>query len=170
MHYRLLCLLVCVLPLTGVAQEWDVPAPQKFEKTQVCLGNISHPLTVELADSQEQQARGLMQRESLGEYQGMWFRYPYQRPGYSGFWMYQTLIPLDIAYLDQQGRIVKTFTMRPCRSDDPRECRSYSPGETYWSVLEMNAGFFAEHQVRMGDQLRVAKNGSCAAENNKNSL
>lgn len=167
MNYRLLFILVSMLPLSSVAQEWEVPQPQEFKKTQVCLGNIQEPLTVELADSQEQQARGLMQRESLGENQGMWFRYPYERPGYSGFWMYQTLIPLDIAYLDKQGRIVKTFTMRPCRSDDPRECRSYSPGENYWSVLEVNAGFFAEHSVRMGDQLSVAKQGSCASKDNK---
>ena len=91
----------------------------------------------------------------------MWFRYGNERPGYSGFWMYQTLIPLDIAYLDRQGRIVKTFTMRPCGSDDPTQCRSYSPGKNYWSVLEVNGGFFAEHDIRMGDQLRKAEGESC---------
>ncbi|MRJ43830.1 DUF192 domain-containing protein [Idiomarina loihiensis] len=161
MNYRVLFILISALPFCSLAQQWNVPEPQEFDKTEVCLGELEQPLTVELADNQQQQARGLMQRESLGEYNGMWFRYGNERPGYSGFWMYQTLIPLDIAYLDRQGRIVKTFTMRPCGSDDPTQCRSYSPGKNYWSVLEVNGGFFAEHDIRMGDQLRQTEGESC---------
>jgi len=161
MNYRGLLILISTLSFCSVAQQWNVPEPQQFDKTQVCLGELKQPLTVELAETKEQQARGLMQRESLAEYNGMWFRYSNERPGYSGFWMYQTLIPLDIAYLDKQGRIVKTFTMRPCGSDDPTQCRSYSPGKNYWSVLEVNGGFFAEHDIRMGDQLSEAEDGSC---------
>lgn len=168
MNHRLLFFLVSIVSFGSVAQQWNVPEPQEFDRTQVCLGAIEQPLTVELADSQAQQARGLMQRESLGTYEGMWFRYRNERPGYSGFWMYQTLIPLDIAYLDKNRRIVKTFTMRPCTSKDPGNCRSYSPDESYWSVLEVNAGFFAEKGVRIGDQLRKAESGSCALESDKN--
>ena len=168
MKLRLLFILISVVSFSSEAQQWDVPEPQEFEKTKVCLGDIQQLLNVEMADSQAQQARGLMQRESLGAYEGMWFRYGNERPGYSGFWMYQTLIPLDIAYLDKNRRIVKTFTMRPCKSDDPRNCRSYSPGKSYWSVLEVNAGFFAENEIRMGDQLRKAENGSCSPVSDKN--
>jgi|TARA_R100000687_G_scaffold1350_4_gene2447 hypothetical protein len=170
MNYRVFFALIFMLPFCVQAQQWQVPEPQEFDTTQVCLGDLSQPLTVELADTQEQHARGLMQRESLGKYNGMWFRYGQERPGYSGFWMYQTLIPLDIAYLDKNRRIVKTFTMRPCGSNDPNNCRSYSPGKRYWSVLEVNAGFFAEHGIRTGDQLNKSPDGNCesAKENNNN--
>ena len=164
------CLLVSatMLSMSAAAQQWSVPAPQEFEKTTICMEGVDSPLSVELADTQPQQARGLMQRESLGEYEGMWFRYNHERPGYSGFWMYQTLIPLDIAYLNKHGEIVKTFTMRPCRSTDPSQCKSYSPGKPYWSVLEVNAGFFSEHDIRLGDKVSLAsENGSCIT-NNKN--
>ncbi|MCK7458687.1 DUF192 domain-containing protein [Idiomarina aminovorans] len=168
MKHQRLFILLSVISFSGVAQQWNVPEPQEFDKTEVCLGDIQQPLKVELADSQAQQARGLMQRESLGAYEGMWFRYGNERPGYSGFWMYQTLMPLDIAYLDKNRRIVKTFTMRPCKSEDPRNCRSYSPGKSYWSVLEVNAGFFAENEIRMGDQLRKAENDNCSPASDKN--
>ncbi|WP_205702575.1 DUF192 domain-containing protein [Idiomarina sp. 29L] len=157
--------LMAILALVSVSawsQQWSVPAPQQFDRAVACLEGVQSPLLVELADTQAQQARGLMQREYLGKYEGMLFRYDHKRPGYGGFWMYQTLIPLDIAYLDKQGKIVKTFTMRPCGSNDPNQCRSYSPGKPYWSVLEVNAGFFEEHNVRLGDRIYLAdENGSC---------
>lgn len=140
---------------TAMAQQWRVPAPQSFEKTAICLGQLEQPLTVELADTTAQHARGLMGREQLGDYEGMLFRYPQVRSGSSGFWMYQTLIPLDIAYLNERGEIVKTFTMLPCGSDDPNQCRSYAPGKNYQYALEMNAGFFAEYDIRMGDRVTI---------------
>ncbi|HAR56996.1 MAG TPA: DUF192 domain-containing protein [Idiomarina baltica] len=143
------------LSVSAVAQQWSVPEPQNFEQGHVCLEGVEQPITVEFADSMAQQARGLMQRTELGEYSGMLFRYPNQRPGGSGFWMYQTLIPLDIAYLAKDGSIVKTFTMMPCGSDDPRQCRSYAPGEPYYNVLELNAGFLAKHDIRMGDRVHI---------------
>lgn len=153
----LLVSAITVSALSGsvLAQQWQVPAAQTFDKTAICLGNLQQPLQVELADTQAQHARGLMQREQLGEFEGMLFRYGSVRPGSSGFWMYQTLIPLDIAYLNSRGEIVKTYTMLPCGSDDPSQCRSYVPGENYQFALEMNAGFFAEHDIRMGDRVTI---------------
>ncbi|PYE35556.1 hypothetical protein DFP83_101445 [Idiomarina fontislapidosi] len=147
--------LVSALSSGALAQQWSVPQPQEFEQGYVCLEGVSQPIQVEFADTVAQQARGLMERTELGEYSGMLFRYPSERPGGSGFWMYQTLIPLDIAYLAEDGSIVKTFTMMPCGSDDPRQCRSYAPGEPYHDVLELNAGFLAKHDIRMGDHVQV---------------
>lgn len=143
------------LPGLANSQQWHVPEPQEFDQTKVCLGSMQQPLSVELADKPAQHARGLMGRTSLDDYQGMLFRYQNLRPGNSGFWMYQTLIPLDIAYLNSQGEILKTFTMMPCGSDNPRQCRSYAPGKNYQFALEMKAGFFADHNIRLGDKLTV---------------
>lgn len=148
-------IIVLAVSRSGAAQQWQVPAAQEFDKTTICLGNLQQPLQIELADTQAQHARGLMQREQLGEFEGMLFRYASERRGNAGFWMYQTLIPLDIAYLNSRGEIIKTFTMLPCGSDDPSQCRSYAPGKTYQFALEMNAGFFAEHDIRMGDRVTI---------------
>ncbi|MGM0525537.1 MAG: DUF192 domain-containing protein [Pseudomonadota bacterium] len=163
---RLVLFIASVLLISAgsYAQNWRVPSAQNFEQTMICLGDLEQPLTVELADKPAQHARGLMQRESLGEFSGMLFRYPEVRNGETGFWMYQTLIPLDIAYLNEQQEIVKTFTMLPCGSDNPSKCRSYAPGKPYQFALEMNAGFFAEHDIRMGDKVNIV--GQQEAESN----
>lgn len=126
-----------------------------YEVTHLCLANKQQPvLQVEIADTFGKRARGLMYREQLAENHGMWFMYQTERPGYSGFWMHNTLIPLDIAYLDKEMRVVKTFTMQPCTSKNPRNCPSYRPNANYWSALEMNAGYFIEHDIKVGTQLQ----------------
>ena len=65
----------------------------------------------------------------------MVFVYPEAHRG--GYWMKDTLIPLDIAFSDARGKILRIFTMQPCRRDP---CRIYDPGVAYRSALEVNAG------------------------------
>ncbi|EKE84726.1 DUF192 domain-containing protein [Idiomarina xiamenensis] len=142
-----------------------VPAPTEYAKQSICIAELSQPLTVELADNWQQRARGLMQRESLADNAGMWFRYNEKRPGNSGFWMYQTLLPLDIAFFDQQQRIVSIITMPPCASEDPGQCPSYAPGHDYYSALETNAGFFSAHGITVGDKLYTESHGDCELPN-----
>ena len=73
----------------------------------------------------------------------MAFLYPEAHRG--GYWMKDTLIPLDIAFADGRGKILRIFTMQPCRSDP---CRIYDPEVAYRSVLEVNAGSFRRWRVR----------------------
>ncbi|KFZ29801.1 hypothetical protein IDAT_01515 [Pseudidiomarina atlantica] len=131
-----------------------------YDTTQLCQVGVSGqpPMQVEIADNFDKRARGLMHRTELAPHHGMWFVYNEERPGYSGFWMYNTKIALDIAYLDAQMRVVKTFTMRPCTSVNSRNCPSYRPGTNYKSALEMPAGYFAEHGIREGVQLQQCEN------------
>lgn len=158
------CLTVSLLLCsTMVIAQNDYNLPEvDFASTQVCVGEHPQALTVELADSFQQRARGLMARTELGEHEGMWFRYNQQRPGSNGFWMYQTLLPLDIAYLDGWQRVVKIMTMEPCPHSQASMCQSYRPGVPYYGALEMNAGYFAEHNIQVGDKLREADDGNCA--------
>lgn len=65
--------------------------------------------------------------------------------------MYRTRIPLDIAFIDARGRIAAIETMQPCRSDSPADCPATLAGVTYVAALEVNAGFFAEHGIGLGD-------------------
>jgi uncharacterized protein len=110
-------------------------------------------MVVELAEREEQRAYGLMERSALDDDAGMLFLYPTEQPGSSGFWMYRTRIPLDIAFLDGDGVIVRILRMEPCPSPEPRWCPTYAPGAPYRAALEANAGFFGRRGVREGDRV-----------------
>ena len=105
-------------------------------------------LKVELARTQAERQQGLMGRRSLGAKAGMVFLY--SEPHRGGYWMKDTLIPLDIAFADARGKILRIFTMQPCRRDP---CRIYDPGVAYRSALEVNAGAFRRWRVRTGDRI-----------------
>jgi uncharacterized protein len=107
-------------------------------------------LNVELARTAAARQQGLMNRRSLGARAGMVFLYPADHR--SPFWMRNTLIPLDIAFADARGKILRILTMQPCRRDP---CRIYDPKVAYRTALEVNAGSFRRWDVRAGDRLRV---------------
>ena len=105
---------------------------------------------VEIARTRAEREVGLMNRRSLPARAGMVFLYPEAHRG--GYWMKDTLIPLDIAFADARGRILRILTMQPCRRDP---CRIYDPNVAYRAALEVNAGSFRRWQVRAGDRITV---------------
>jgi uncharacterized membrane protein (UPF0127 family) len=107
-------------------------------------------IVVEVADTDAERQRGLMQRTSLAADAGMVFVFPSETAG--GFWMKNTLIPLSIAFYDADGRIVRILDMEPCRREP---CRIYDPGVAYVGALEVNQGAFRRWNVSEGDRLRV---------------
>jgi uncharacterized membrane protein (UPF0127 family) len=107
-------------------------------------------LKVELARTPAERERGLMNRRSLAAKAGMVFLYSEAHRG--GYWMKDTLIPLDIAFYDARGRILRIFTMQPCRRDP---CRIYDPKVAYRAALEVNAGSFRRWHVQAGDRIAV---------------
>jgi uncharacterized protein len=117
------------------------------------------PLHVELAETPDQRALGLMERNSLPADAGMLFTYNEPQPAEAGFWMFRTRIPLDIAFLDPEGSIVAIRAMEPCPSPDPRWCESYAPGVPYQYALEVNRGFFQQHGVGIGDRVVLPRDG-----------
>lgn len=116
-----------------------------------------HRLDVEVARTPAQRQQGLMEREHLPEQSGMLFRFEQEQPAGNAFWMYRTLIPLDIAFIDKAGRIVAINTMPPCESETPRDCPSYPAGAPYYTALEVNGGYFAERGIQVGDCVSVPK-------------
>ncbi len=104
-----------------------------------------HEVRAEVADSDEERRRGLMGRDSLPEDHGMLFVYPEQRT--LSFWMRNTRIPLDIAFIDRSGVIVDVQTMQP---ETEELHRSRQPA---LYALEMEAGWFEEHGVDVGDRV-----------------
>ncbi|MDB4879028.1 MAG: hypothetical protein JWL60_474 [Gemmatimonadetes bacterium] len=119
-------------------------------------------LRVELAVTPEQRTMGLMERHQLDERAGMLFVHDTIQSADAGFWMFRTLIPLDIAFLDESGVIRSIRTMTPCVSTLAQGCPTYAPGVPYRHALEVNAGFFARLGFAVGDSvdLRAARSRS----------
>lgn len=102
---------------------------------------------VEVAAVQESRARGLGGRESLDDDDGMLFIYPDARE--RSFWMKDCLIPLDIAYLDDERRIFQIGTVPPPRPGSNEIPRFPSKAPARY-VLEMRAGWFREKGIGPG--------------------
>lgn len=101
-----------------------------------------HTLTVELADAPDERVRGLMYRDTLGADAGMLF--VYDDLAERRFWMKDTRIPLSIAYLDADARIVKIADLQPL---DETGVPSGRPARY---ALEVNQGWFAKNGVTEG--------------------
>lgn len=102
-------------------------------------------VTAEIADTPALRERGLMGREYLEEDHGMLFVYPDEQP--RSFWMRNTPIALDIAFLDGNGIIINIETMEP---HDDESTLSAAPA---MYALEMEAGWFEAHGVAAGDRV-----------------
>ena len=114
-------------------------------------------VSLELAQAPKERQKGLMGREFLEANSGMLFQYQErQRPDH-GFWMYQTLIPLDIAYLDANGVIGNIRQMTPCASPNGAKCPTYPSGVEFLSAVEMDLGFFEAHGIAIGDRLTLGE-------------
>ena len=108
-----------------------------------------HRFTVEVAATAEQQARGMMFRRSLGLNEGMLF--PYSPSLQVGFWMKNTLIPLDMIFIRSDGTIVRIATARPL------DLHSVDSGEPIGAVLEIPGGRAAELGIKEGDVAEWAR-------------
>ena len=104
-------------------------------------------LEVELADGPDQRSRGLMFRQSLPDSAGMLFRYAFDTRG--GFWMQNTYVPLSIAFIDGDGRIVDILEMEPLTTE------VHTPRVAYRWALEVHQGWYEAHGVGGGDLVRL---------------
>jgi uncharacterized membrane protein (UPF0127 family) len=107
-------------------------------------------LTLEVAVSSAARACGLSGRTSLAPDRGMLFVMPQSKP--VAFWMHDTELALSIAFLDEQGRIVDIQTMQAEQSNVLHR----SPGPVRYA-LEVNKGWFARHQVKVGDIVQLPR-------------
>jgi hypothetical protein len=109
-------------------------------------GERTHRFTVEVARTSEQQARGLMFRRSLRPDEGMIF--PFEMPRLASFWMRNTLIPLDMIFIREDGTIA-----RIAANTVPHSEESVTSGEPVASVLEIRGGRAAELGISEGDRV-----------------
>lgn len=116
-------------------------------------GERRHALSVEIAREPRERSRGLMDRETLPAEAGMLFVYPREQPPQGAFWMRNTLIPLAIAFLGGDGEIRAIKHMAPCPGERASDCPSYPAGVAFRAALEVNDGYFAARDIRIGDRV-----------------
>jgi uncharacterized membrane protein (UPF0127 family) len=102
---------------------------------------------VEIAATDAERERGLMERTALAEDAGMLF--VFDREQQLSFWMKDTLIPLSIAYINESGRIVDIQDMQPL---DETPHPSTEPAKY---ALEVNQDFFNEHGIEVGNKVSL---------------
>ena len=109
----------------------------------IAVGQTS--MLVELAYEPKTRAQGLMYRDSLASDEGMLFMYPDAKP--RSFWMKNTRMPLSIAFVDPDGKILSIQHMRPLSTKN-----TVCPEPAQYA-LEVNKGWFKANDVKVGDQI-----------------
>jgi hypothetical protein len=131
----LLCLLAALLPAS--AQVSRLPTVQ--------LTAGIHLITAELAVNDATRARGLMFRQSLPANHGMLFIF--ESKAVHCMWMRNTLIPLSVAFVEDDGTVVNILDMQP------HDERSHCARQPVRYALEMSRGWFAQRGIGPGSRL-----------------
>jgi uncharacterized protein len=108
-------------------------------------------ILVDIADTTEERARGLMYKKSIPENYGMFFIFEQEQE--QNFWMKNTLIPLDMVFFDRNYKVVKiAHDAQPCRKDP---CMVYASDKPAKYVLEVNGGTADRLGLKEGDGLQL---------------
>ena len=126
------------------------PAPQSLPTVRLNAG--IHNIQAELAQTPEQRSVGLMHRRSMDAPHGMLFAF--EQPATQCFWMKNTLLPLSIAFLADDGTVVNVADMQPQTTE------SHCSAQPVRYALEMNQGWFAKRGVKSGSKLNGAPFGN----------
>lgn len=137
-----------VTSLVAYAQSGSGAGFRAFERSTLSIvsGSASHQFTVELALTARQHAQGLMFRRRMARDAGMLFIY--RRPEPVQMWMKNTLIPLDMLFIDGNGGIV-----RIAERAVPHSLETIAAGVPVKGVLEVNGGVVSRLKIRIGDRI-----------------
>ena len=115
-------------------------------------------IAAEIANTSERVMYGYMYRPEVREDEGMVFVYP--EAGFHSFWMKNTLVPLDIFWLDDDFGILHMQTPAPPCKADP--CPSFGPMRASRFILEARAGTAARERLKVGDRLAIVFPGAAS--------
>ncbi|MQY52068.1 DUF192 domain-containing protein [Rhodocyclus gracilis] len=125
-----------------VALAFGLASAQAAEFPQIELSAGIHRIEAEVASDQATRMQGLMYRRTLATQQGMLFVFP-QRARHC-MWMRNTLLPLSVAFLDEEGRIINIEDMQPQTENN------HCAAQPARFALEMNLGWFASRSLGRG--------------------
>ena len=136
-----------------ITAENDEPVNENNEPAFVIIKTeaVEVKVSVEVADNFEEHSKGLMFRESLPEDSGMLFVFQDNQP--RTFWMKNTLIPLDIIFIDSDFLITNITQAVPCK-EDPCSYYKSEGGAKY--VLEVNQGFSENHGLKSSSKISLS--------------
>jgi len=140
-HLRRAAALLLAMLVAGAA--WAQGQPQNLPATTLQVG--MHNIRAQLALTPEQRQIGLMFRQTMPTHEGMLF--VFEQATTQCFWMRNTLIPLSVAFLADDGTVVNIADMKP-QSDE-----SHCSTKPVRYVLEMNQGWFAKRGVKPGTRI-----------------
>lgn len=148
----LIFILVFLFLIVGFGEEINFP---KFPKGHLTITQGSKKLTIpiEIADRDELHSFGLMYRKDIPWNFGMLFIFS-QDVSY-GFWMKNTYVPLEIAFINSQKIIFNIQKMYPCKGED---CPIYYSPKPYRYALEVKMGFFEKFGFKEGAKIDFKKN------------
>ena len=113
--------------------------------------NGAREFEVEVASTDAQRKIGLMNRKSIDDNKGMLFIFG--TSGYMNFWMKNTLIPLDIVFIDSSGYIKHiAHDAKPCTAANDKDCPLYNSNAQVKYVLELKAGMTDKLDIKEGDR------------------
>lgn len=128
-------------------EEADAWLEADLSDDKISLTVANTQIRVEYADTLQKRQLGLMYRRDLCEDCGMLFKFDSPRIG--SIWMKNTFIPLDLAYIDEQGTIIDIVQLQ---AHDLTPVKSSS---IVLYALEMNKGWFAKQDIRVGDKVAM---------------
>ncbi len=137
-----------LMPVTGCGEGRKsrlaaIPPVKKLKTMNITVGGKT--VVAEIAATPQHRTRGLMFRAKMGADEGMLFVFP--RPQVQGFWMKNTLIPLDIGYFNEDGLLIKVLTMYPQPGVPDHQLKTYGSGGPALYALEMNKGWFKKNRI-----------------------
>jgi len=124
--------------------------PQKLETITLVIeraGGEAVQMKAEIAKTDEERNKGLMFRKKLPDGEGMIF--VFERDQQLSFWMLNTYIPLSIAFIASDGRIIEIKDMQPHNEDSVKSSRSVR------YALEVPQGWFDRVNIKPGDKVRI---------------
>ena len=143
---------------------------QNFNEIYIDNGKNLIKIKVEIADDNEERSKGLMLREKLDENSGMFFVHrkskifecaqkcksflTFEKEQEQIFWMKNTLIPLDIIFIDKNFKIIDIKNAVPCKENP---CVLYKSSKPAMYVLEVNGNFTVRNDVKIGDKIITNK-------------
>ena len=145
---KILMSMILALALFACDNEVEAQGPlPASELTIQSADGITHNFTIELALTPQQQAIGLMNRTSMPADHGMLFFFGEESE--RGFWMKNTLIPLDMIFIKKDGTIHHIHD-----SAQPNDLTSVSSNGPVQAVLELNGGMSKKIGIQAGDKVR----------------